>query len=260
MTNTTTTYWDLDGTSLETYAWNIETRSGSLRGTPPPRGNNQVIPFRAGQVYVPKYRDSRIITFPMWVIGQEADGTVPADEVAEFETNWDALADLFDFHGQKVLTKRWLEGMTVKSASALVEYNDGLDPTMRGRYGARVAPSVLLADPWFYEAEATHTINGAAKTTRGDHPTDRLTITFVGGTNPRLTVGTKWIQFNGSPGANDVVIDVQERSAIQNSVYVNGLITRDRFDPVWMELPVGSSTPTLSGGGSCTVDYQARFR
>lgn len=260
MSNTNTVYWDLGGTSLETYAHNVQTRGGSLRGTPSPRGDNRQVPFRAGKVFLPKYRDSRIITFQMWVIGQDSDGAVPASARTQFETNWLALANLFDFEGQKDLTRRWLEGMTVKSATAQCEYNAGLDPDMISPSAAKVSPSLLLADPWFYEAATSITVDGSAKTIRGSHASDRMTITFTGGTNPKLTVNGKWIQYTGAVGGSPVVIDVQERSATRAGLYVNGLITREDFDPVWMSLPTGSVTPTLTGGGSCTISYRPRWR
>lgn len=262
MTVTNPYYWDLAGTPLETYAWNLKTRGGSLRGTPNPRGDNQPVPYRHGKRFLPKFRDSRILQFNMWILGSNDDGSVPVGttKLDTFNANYEALADLFDFDGQRVLTKRWLEGITPRSATALVEYAGGLEPSMRGQYLADFSPSLLLADPWFYEAPVTIAIDGGAKIIRGDRPTDFMTITFTGGTNPRLTIGTRWIQYTGVVGGSPVTIDVNERSAARAGLYVNGAISRDMFDPNWLELPVGSVTPVLTGGGSCSVTYQARFR
>jgi len=263
MSNTTNVYYDLEGTSLETYAFNLETKGGSLKGTPAPRGDNRGIPFQHGKRYVPKYRDSRILTFQMWVIGQTEDGAIPSNRVLEFEENWAKLADMFDFEGQKTLTKRWIDlsdGVTVRSAAAEVEYNSGLEPTFFAKSGAKFSPSLLLADPWFYGGVENITVDGTAKTIKGTHASDRMVITFAGGTNPSVTIAGRTLAYDGSPGGNDVVIDVQERSAIRNSIYVNGLITVDRTSPDWLSLPVGSTTPTKTGGGTVTIAYYPRYR
>lgn len=254
MTNTTDVYWDLAGTSIETYAWNLNTRGGSLQGSPGVRGNNLDVPHRHGKIYVAKYRDSRVLDFSMWVIGQEQDGSIPADQKIQFDENLAILQNLFDFEGQRTLTKRWLEGITVKSAAALVEYAGGIEPTYRGQYQAGFNPSLLLADPWFYEAGIAITVDGTAKTIRGSHATDKMSISLAAGA--RVTVGDRWIQNNG---AGTMTIDTQERYGTIAGVISNGLIQRNKFDPKWLELPVGSVTPTVTGG-ACTITYYPRWR
>lgn len=255
MTNTTDEYWDLAGTSLETYAWNVITRAGTLRGTPAPRGSNRTVPHRHGDIYLPKYRGSRVLAFGLWIIGSNEDGSPPVSgTMAEkYLANEKALADLFDFEGQRTLTKRWLEGVTLKSAAAQVEYAGGWEPAMRGPRLGSVAPNLLLADPWFYEAGISFTVDGAAKTIRGSHATDKMIITLAAGA--RITCDGRWIQNNG---AGTMTVDTQERFGTIGGVLANGVIQRNRLDPKWLELPVGSVTPTAIG--SVSVTYYPRWR
>jgi hypothetical protein len=255
MTDTRVDFWDLAGTSLETYAWNVRTRGGSLRGTPPPRGSNRPVPHHHGAIYVPKYRDSRILQFLMWIVGSEQDGSIPTDvtRAQQFDENLKALQDLFDFEDQRTLTKRWYEGVTLKSASAQVEYAGGLEPEMWGPQGGNFSPELLLADPWFYEAGIAFSVDGAAKTIRGSHATDKMTVSLAAGA--RVTIGDRWVQNNGG---GTMTIDVQERYGTIGGVVSNGLIQRNKLDPTWLALPVGSVTPTATG--TCSITYYPRWR
>lgn len=263
---TTAKYWDLAGTSLNELAWNIRTRGGSRMGTASPRGENMVIPHRYGRRPIYKYRDSRIISLPMWVRGAELDGSYPVDgdKIKKFDENWELLANLFDFEGQRALTKRWLEAGSIKSATAMVEYSGGLEPeTFDPGDLAFFEPELLLADPWFYEAQTQFTFNTAqgaqVVNIRGNKPTDRVTILFSGGTNARLSwTGGRFIQING--GITSVEVNLKERSAFNGATYVNASVSRDRLSPDWGILDPGSTTFTLTGGGSYTLYYQAAFR
>lgn len=256
MTTTTALYWDLAGTPLETYAWNLNTKGGSLRGTPPPRGENRAVPHYAGKQYIPKYRDSRVLDFSMWIIGAKDDGNPPDPGTSQFQqflNNLEGLQNLFDFEGQRTLTKRWMEGVSLKTASAQVEYLAGIEPVQHGLYMADFSPSVLLADPWFYEPDIAFTVDGTAKTIRGTHATDKMTISLAAGA--RVTVNGRWIQNNGGGTAT---IYVQERYATIGGVVTNGAIQRDRLDPTWLFLPTGSVTPTTTG--TCSITYSPRRR
>lgn len=266
VSNTTTKYWDLDGVSLNQFAWNIKSRGGSRRGTASPRGENRTIPHRYGRRYVPKYRDSRIIALPMWVRGSENDGSEPADgdNAKKFDENWDILANLFDFEGQKPLTKRWLEAGQIKSATAMVEYSGGLDPDVMPGDRADFAPELLLADPWFYEAEALVAAFSGSQTitVRGNKPTDRVGFTFTDGTNPRIAWGAdRYIQLNLAMTGQTRFVVVKERYVHDGAgTYLNSAISRDRTSPDWGILDPGSTTFTVTGGGTVAINYQPAFR
>ncbi len=66
MTLTTDEYWEVDGVALSTYAWNVASWGGGRRGVPPLRGGDDLVPFRAGEVWLPKMAGSRVITLGMW--------------------------------------------------------------------------------------------------------------------------------------------------------------------------------------------------
>lgn len=152
MANYTDTYWDVDGTSLETYAWGIQQLVEAREAPPPLRGEDYVIPEAAGQLWVPKVPDSRVITLEMWVIGQDAAGNVTDD--AGWRANLRALrALLWVPDAQVTLTKRWrASGGGVDSASAEVQYAGGLTYEVedRGLMVARTSVDLKLADPYFY--------------------------------------------------------------------------------------------------------------
>lgn len=175
MTNTTETYWSVNGVSLQTYAWNISSLGGDRQAPPPVRGSNQQVPYMIGSRYVPKIPDSRTITLGMWVQGSQPDGTPPEDTSArrEWERNWRMLRRLlWTPRKQFTLTKRFwllteelLEGgvdvsslpqegdWTLYSASALGSYAGGLSPSMQGQAHGVFTVDIELTDPFFYGPE-----------------------------------------------------------------------------------------------------------
>lgn len=158
MANSTATYWDVNGTSLQTYAWNISTLGGSRSGVPPLRGSNRALAYFPGQQWRPKVPDQRTLSLAMWVLGSDANGVAPpagsTQEIA-FTANLAALQALFwsGGHGEQItLTKRWRTQAGVQSASALAELAGTLEPEMTGPYRGTLVVDLLLADPFFYGA------------------------------------------------------------------------------------------------------------
>lgn len=257
MTVTTPVYWTYKGVTLNTLAYNIKTRGGSRMGTAQPRGENQLIPGMTGRRHLWKLRDSRIITLAMWVRGADEDGTRPLSHEAlavKFDQNWEMLANLFDDDGQWPLIKRFRDGVGgFKTATAMAEYWDGLDPDMDDEFKAEFAPQLLLADPWFYEAQITG-LSGAT-TIGGNKPTERVVVTLPAGSRISWEGGLRWIQNNSGGTAT---IDCRERSAMVGAGYVNGQITRDRNTAEWATLKPGAYTFSFTAGGS--LAYQPAWR
>lgn len=222
MTNTTPNYWSADGTSLQTYAQNIETLGGTRRTPPKFRGTNITIPYRPGTKWVPKVADERILTLAMWVKGCLADGSAPTGETEaqQFDDNWRTLSGLLFTPGRQfVLQKHFsIGGGSIQSASALAEFSTGLEPTMIGRNAAKFTVDIKLADPYFYDDAYTtfNLVNGAnAVVLPGDTDTLHEIITINGPrTNPviQLTFPTRiaqQVEYAGVIGSGDVVtIDV----------------------------------------------------
>lgn len=200
MTNTTETFWDVDGESLQTYAFNIVTLGGDRETPPPTRGENITIPYMPGSMWVPKIPDSRVVTLGMWVIGANEDGTQPTDADARrtYDQNWRHLRRLlWTPRRQFTLTKRfWLPeadlvaaGVSVAAlpqsgawrlytASARGEYAGGLNPTMNGPARSAFTVDILLSDPFFYGSEIE--IDFSMAPADGSHPGPQKTISVLG--------------------------------------------------------------------------------
>ncbi len=173
--NTTETFWEVNGQSLQTFAWNITTLGGDRLAPPPVRGDDIEVPYMVGSVYVPKVVDSQTITLGMWVIGANADGTIPLDEPSRrtFDHNWRMLRRLlWRPRRQFTLTKRFwvldadlvaagvdtealpkVGAWTLYSASAQGSYAGGLNPSMNGTASAVFTVDIKLQDPFFYSEE-----------------------------------------------------------------------------------------------------------
>lgn len=260
MTNSTQVYWEANGLSLHTYAWAVASWGGSRQQPPSKRGDNLTIPFKRGQIYVPKIRDARIISLGMWMLPMNQDGTRDVTMTLEqkLHANWQTIVNAIDTEDQITLTKRWWVNTSVVSASALAEWVDGLDPDMSTTYRPEFSIDFLLTDPYFYGSPVSQAI-GNITNAPGDVPTDHVTLTLNSGTNPRVTFADgNWVQFNGSVGTA-VVIDVAKASATQGGVYVNGLITRNPNFPSWPKVKPGANAISLSSG-SGTIQFSPAYR
>lgn len=273
-----TVYWDVDGVSLQTLAQNISTLGGSRWGVPPLRGENIQIPGRPGALWQPKIADSRTLTLAMWVRGTDANGNVSGDPKQTFTANWRSLQQLLWRHDgtQFALTKRWNDGSGVKSATALVEFAGGLEPSMIGPHGAKFTIDLLLADPYFYGAEVTSTLAvgvGQVVTNAGDVPVSSygMSLKFNGAlTAPKVTNSSVspnvWASVGGAiSGGDSITLDVAEFTATKQSDSSNqiGNVT---YSPgprgEWFYLAKGGNTLTLTasaGAGTCTFKHRPAY-
>lgn len=103
------TTWSFGGTTLVTYG--KVTLIDDYLDLPQRRGNNQLIPFRHGTVYVPKYYDERRMVFGM---------AIQAATAAALETALDNLRAKLAPLTQQVLAQT-MEDTTVRNAYAAVE-------------------------------------------------------------------------------------------------------------------------------------------
>ena len=175
MTNTTQTFWSVDGVSLQTYAFNITTLGGDRMAPPPVRGADQEIPYMTGTRWVERTVDARTITLGMWVIGANEDGSAPltGNRRRQFDKNWAKLRKLlWTPRRQFTLTKKfWVltedlvaggvdptplpkDGdFALYTASAKGSYAGGLNPQMNGPARAVFTVDIRLSDPFFYSEE-----------------------------------------------------------------------------------------------------------
>ena len=270
--STTTEFWDVNGTSLSTLAWNIDTLNGRQR-VPMLRGEDTKVPFRPGAIWRPKQPDSRTLTLAMWVLGCNTDGSAPVGMNArsKFNDNREALIKLFFSPDTQLnLTKRWLSGGSIKSATALAELVSDMDATMLGIDGAQFVVDLRLADPYFYGASTTPAALavsvGAAVVNPGMAAVQKMTIVFNGAlTNPRLTNSTTgvWVQYTGTiAGGASVTLNTDLFTAVTSaSANVIGSITHQGARN-WLPLRVGSNTLTLTasaGTGTATITFQPPY-
>lgn len=272
MTNTTEDYWSADGVSLQTYAQNIVTLGG--RFSPPKfRGDDITIPYSSGQRFIPKIPDSRIIPLAMWIRGYMPDDSLPSDGdlARQFDENWRTLRNLlWQPKRQFSLQKRFRNAGLLRSATALAQYNDGLEPTMMGRNGAKFEVDLKLTDPYFYDDELKSfpLVNGDNTIeVPGDEETLTVVITINGSrTNPILvneTLGLQ-VEYHDSIGTGaSVEIDVKNYSAITtpngSPAYDSTGKLRHTGANYLFALAAGSNVINLSSSsGLGTVTLQAR--
>lgn len=279
MANSTDEYLSIDGESLQTYAYNITTWGLSRESTPPLRGENIVVPGRAGSIFVPKVVASRVISLSMWVQGSDKDGFAPTggSRVAEFQRNYKNLRRLLFTPDREVtITKRFREygSDTLIVATGKAQLGNPIQPTMNGRARAIFTVDLEMADPFFYGNEVTvPAFTGVNQqqtiTVPGDYRTSSIKLEINGARNsPRIvtTAGGKTLDFryNYSLGSGDkATVDVPSFEVITTPAAGSafrsaGLITHSG-DPLWMSLAPGSNTLALtssSGTGSIVVKYK----
>lgn len=273
MSNTTQTYWDVDGVSLQTYAYNITTWGGDKQAPPPLRGEDVLIPYRPGRTWVPKEADSRTITLEMWVQGSLPNGSVPSGpQKLEFQNNLRILRNLFwDPKRQITLTKRWDIGGAVMVASAKASFAGGFIPSMHGSSHASFSVELYLADPYFYGPEITHNFNNGAASQaqiifiQGDEATTAVKVQFYGDrSSPKMTNSKngEFVELAETLTGGSVLIDVDAFTAKSGGTnhirYVRSALTDSKH---WMVLEPGQQTLTLSGTGTgnATLRYRPRW-
>lgn len=269
MTVTTDIYWEADGVTLNTLRWNISTKGGNRFTGPPRRGENQKMPFVEGRRYVPKLRDSRIITLQMWVRGCDDNGVFSALYPASegFDRNWTTLLNLFQQDGQYELVKRIRDtDGTVVAGTGMVEWIGGMEPEVApGGAKANFEVDLLMADPWFYSGATPLTMLASPESlagiefselnvrrgvveVKGDRPTTKVLVR----TDDYVKIGNRFIGYTGKGTAT---IDCTHRQVISDGRFENNKVKRDYVDRTWLTLTPG--VHKFEGSGE--VLYQAAW-
>lgn len=285
MTFTSVIPLSIDGTRLDTLAYNIETIDGRM-GLPSTNGSNPPVPGRHGSLYVANktFNDASIV-LKMWVNGSDINGQVPggSSELAEFRKNIDALVTLF---GRKTglldVRQTWPGGIRQAFCEVLaaVDFSGrAIQPT--GRFSVSLdIPAVFWQDVSTSDyASATNLTTGTTLTMAvydgASAPMeDHLLVVRGPATNPRLTDPNSgmWVQYNGTiASGTDWQIDVGNwtsktgaallfgaggTSVVGTTVYGGG-------GPRYLPLTPKSGGPqlTLTGSGLGTnTQVQARGR
>ena len=267
----TTEYWSVDGESLDTYAYRIESWGGSRLSPPPVRGANVQIPYVPGTKFAPKLPDERVITLGMWIIGADpTTGAVPADAAEQFNENWDALIRLFYRPWEEYnLGKRWKIGGSLLAATGRASYHGGMDPEMWSRTGAHFAVDLKLCDPYFYDTTdvttslavgVQDTINNA-----GHGILHKITVKLYGPlTNPTVTNDTYDVAFTYPDvlGVGEVLtLDVKEFTADIDGTPIGRVIDKSGAH-LPFELYPGDNDVTLTadaGTGTADIIHRANY-
>lgn len=272
MVNSTDTYWDIDGVSLNTLAFNIQSWGGDRLAPPTLRGSNLLIPHTPGRVWMPKVVDQRVITLAMWVIGADEDGNRPTSltQAQQFDDNFRKLRNLlWQPHREFVLTKRFYVNGVLKTASAKAQFSSGLNPSMNGRARGVFTVDVLLADPYFYGTEVSQVLTTGTQSVSvdGDDRTQNIKFTFNGSrSQPKVRNNTLLMDFEydadiNSGGILEVEIQKYKATATPSGgapMKATGLIRHSGGTP-WFSLAPGANSITLSsdsGSGVVTMAYK----
>lgn len=274
MTNTTDTFWSANGVSLQTFAQNIETLGGSRMAPPKPRGDDIVIPYAVGEVDTPKVIGARTVTLAMWVRGANADGSRPASSARaqKFDDNWRDLRNLLWNQGRQFnLQKRFYVNGVLRTATARARYEDGLEPTMLGRYAARCTVDLRLADPYFYDDELkTFSLVNGEQTINvlGDADTRNISITINGSRNKTRIIrgnpaAVEVQYFTDVPTGHSARIDVPSYTATATPSGAPQFDTTGKVKhfgaPEWLTLVPGNNIINVSSEtGLGTIQLQAR--
>lgn len=286
MSNSTETFWEVDGVSLQTHAFNITTLGGDRMAPPPVRGDDLRVPYLPGSVFVPRVPDARTITLGMWVIGANEDGTIPQDETLRrtFERNWRKLRQLlWTPRRQFTLTKRfWVlteeledggvdttllpkDGLwSLYTATAKGTYAGGLTPTMNGAARAVFTVDILLSDPYFYGdfvavEFSTQTGEGYPGPTQaidvlGDDRTTAIEVEFAGpltsGQMNNASEPSLWVRYSSYvPPDETAVVRVRDFSATHYAIgssYPASGYVAHDGDHFWLYLDPGPATLALT--------------
>lgn len=156
MTATTEEEWKINGTTLNTLAYNIETLSGRFN-IPPRRGENVVIPYAPGRLWVEKIPDQRPLTLAMWVRDANTSGVVPSTEQArraQIRDNIETMKNLFGVYDSLLnieIKVRLGSGLVTRTGQA--ECVNTLDFQWEEDWvrHAKFIAELVMPDPYWYE-------------------------------------------------------------------------------------------------------------
>jgi hypothetical protein len=267
----TPTYWDVDGVSLQTFAFDIVTVGGDRMAPPALRGNDITIPYAPGNMWVPKQVAARSMTLDMWVIGVNEDGSIPSGSNArKFDDNFRKLRQLLWTPGREfTLTKRFYVDGVLKIASARAQFGGGISPSMTGRSRGGFSVNLNLADPYFYGPEINTNLETGTQTVtvEGDDITRAVKLHVSGPrNNVRVYNSTLdvYVEYHADLSSGDYVdIDVKNFLAVTDLAAIPPFNSvgkiRHEGDAFWLLLTPGVNTivvSSTSGIGGVILTHQ----
>ena len=256
--------WEFRGVNLQQTGWYVRAL-GAPEQVPGRRGENLVVPGKTGRYQTgSKPIDERVLSLAMQVESQPMGGG--ARSGSTLWANLDTLKTAFAKDGTGTLKHQNAQG-TTRLATVEVINTVEYDPGGPEHYAFVV--DFAFADPFWY-AEAAGTTTAAISMdpqnvtvpNNGTYRAMKPVLYVVGpATNPKLTVGSTWVQYTGAVSAGGTLtIDCGAYTATNGTANVSGDITHDG-DVVWLPLPTGNNTVTVEGcsGGSFTAVFTAAY-
>lgn len=264
MTNTTQRYYAINGTSLQTYRWNLETIDG-LHSRPAMRGQNPKTPYRHGSYsYGRKFFEEKFMTLKMMILNQDADGAVTLpDPLAHLYKNLDDFLALMYDTQQLTLSRYLADGTTqrfidVEAIDEAVVRSVDKDQRYPVNVPLLAARPFWNALPMITDTETAITGTRAFNiTTAGNAPTDDMVITIdctADGSTPELSIPATsekiTILDTGLTSGDQIILDLGTREFTKNGDRYDIAVGRE---VAWfMELPpsqasLGMSFTSLSG-------------
>jgi len=151
----------VDGTRLDTLAYNIEVKSGFDLGTTG-RGSNATVPGIDGALWAPNKRETTgRMALAMWVNGTDVDGVTAGDPYEKYRQNMDILRVLFGKR-HALLDIRQTLGSTIGTRQALCEVLQAIDPDVnRQGFGRFSVLLEILGAFWQDTADQNYDLNPA---------------------------------------------------------------------------------------------------
>ena len=144
MVNTSAYPVTVDGTRLDTLAYNIETKDGRDLG-PTLQGEDITTGMRDGDIFVPNKKSGpgRIV-LSMWVNGTDEDGIVPTDSYYKYRQNLDMLRRMFGVKHRLLDVREQLDVAGAHIRQALCTVGAVIDPAMLANFPYTAKMSVEL--------------------------------------------------------------------------------------------------------------------
>lgn len=208
----------LDGTRLDTMAYNIETKDGRDLG-PGLQGEDISTGMRDGDIFVPnkKAAPGRVV-LKMWVTGTDDNGLVDADSYWLYRQNLDKLKRMFNVSHRLLDLREQLDTAGAHIRQALCTTSAMIDPSMLVNfpYTAKFAVELkIMAGFWQDLADSNYDSNiGLLANTDIDLPA------FALATAPMRDM---WVVLDG-PATNPKIIDNRSgHYALLNGAIGNGI-------------------------------------
>ena len=219
---------------------------GEYDGLPGRRGADLIVSGQESRVYQLKRHDQRTISLAMWVAGATR---------AAYQANLDALLAALARSSEQTLRRGMPDG-TERQIEVQLHSALSVEP-QSDKFGQMLvdlvatSPTWRDADPTLASASGVSSLPYNLAVTNPGSAADVqpvITITPTGGTltNPRLTVGSTWVQYTGSVTTGvTLTIDCSTWTATKGASNVAANISSAGVD--WLRLEAGANTAVLSG-------------